>query len=110
MLVPEQTLRRSKRFQELLNVWIAPPAPMLAHDREQLSCFCRGHVPIACVITDQTWGGNDSRSSECRMDEGEVRARELVSQEPINIARVRENDSGGFALVKPVCGKRIRGV
>ena len=103
-------LCRSQRFQELLNVWIAPPTPMLTHDREQPLSLRRGYVLVARVITDETWGGNEPGPSKRCMDECEVRSRELVGQEAIDIACVREDDSSRFAFIESVRGERTRPV
>ena len=68
--------------------------------RDEPASLLGCHVAVASVITEQSWRRNNARALEGGADEREVRAAELVGQEPVDVERVCENDAIGLAVVE----------
>ena len=64
-----------------------------------------GHVAVASVITEQSWRRDDARALEGGVHECEIRASELVGQEPVDSKRACENDAIGLTVVKANVGR-----
>lgn len=52
------------------------------------------------VVIDQPWCRDDTRTLQYGMNEREIRPTEFVGEKSIDIERVCENDSVGFAIIK----------
>ena len=87
----------------------AGSAPRRNAASAEASGLLGGHVAVASVLTEESWRRNDTRPSEGGMHECEVRAAELVGQEPVDAERVREHDAIGLAVVETERGSRVGG-
>ena len=58
-------------------------------------------MAITGIITDKTRRWDDARSSQCRMDECEIRTTEFIREKAIHSECIREQYAVCFAIIEP---------
>ena len=91
--------------QQLHDIGTILPAAMWTDRRDEPASFLGGHVPVASVITEQSWRRDDPRTLECGMHEGEIRAAELIGEKSVDAERVRKHIPSVSPSSRPNVGR-----